>query len=116
MKNLNTNRGISLLGVLVLGFLLILVLSYYNISIRSVVESPTGQDNLNYVGGTSRSVWNDYLKAPAHYLWRDIWINIFWKSFINNMERIRDGKPTDFDDSAPKIDFNNFNNSINVGN
>lgn len=100
-------RGISILGILILGFILILALSYFNISIRSVVESPAGQDNLNYVGGTGRSVWNDYLKKPASYFWNDIFINIFWKSFVSNMERIRDGKPTDFDTAVPSINFDN---------
>ncbi len=106
MKNFNkkTQKGMSILGILVLGFILILVLSYFSISIKSVVESPTGQENLNYVGGGTRSVWNDYLKRPASYLWNDIWINIFWKGFINNMERIRDGQPTDFDKAAVNLE------------
>jgi len=104
MINFNKEkRGISIIGILVLGFILILVLSYFNISVKSVVESPTGQENLNYVGGGTRNLWNDYLKAPASYLWNDIFINIFWKSFVNNMERIRDGQPTDYELNAPSV-------------
>jgi len=95
MKNFNKQRGISILGVLVLGVILILVLSYFHVSIKSVVESPTGQDNVNYVGGGAKSLWTTYLAEPASYLWNDVWVNIFWKSFISNMERIRDGQPTD---------------------
>ncbi len=93
--------GISIIGILILGFILILVLSYFKISIKSVVESPTGQENINYVGGGTRNLWNDYLAQPAAYLWNDIFINIFWKSFVNNMERIRDGQPTDYQINAP---------------
>ncbi len=112
MKTNKTNQaGISILGILVLGFVLILVLSYYNISIKGVVESPTGQENLNYVGGTTRSLWDKYLAGPADYLWHDVWINIFWKGFISNMERIRDGQPTDFDNASQnlKVNSNNIN-------
>ncbi len=98
-------KGISILSILVFGFLLILVLSYFNISIKGVVESPVGQENLNYVGGGTVSLWDRYLKAPLSYLWNDVWIDIFWKGFINNMERIRDGKPTDFDTAIPSIKF-----------
>lgn len=115
-KNILQNRGISILGFLVLGFILVLVLSYYNISIRSVVESPTGQDNINYVQDTSKSVWDKYLKSPVSYLWNDVWINLFWKSFISNLERIRDGQPTDLDLAAPRLNYNNVNNTIDVGN
>lgn len=107
MFKFDTQKGISILGFLVLGFILILVLSYFNISIRGVVESPTGQDNVNYIGGGARSLWDDYLKGPVLYLWNDVWIDIFWKGFISNMERIRDGVPTDFDTAVPEIKFNN---------
>lgn len=87
-----------------MGFILILVLSYFKISIRAVVESPEGQDNIEYVGGGARSLWNDYFKEPAFYLWHDVFLDIFWQSFISNMERIRDGQPTDFEIHAPTLD------------
>jgi len=104
MINFNKGKGISLIGIIVLAFILILVLSYFNISVKSVVESPTGQENINYIGGGTRNLWNDYLKQPASYLWNDIFVNIFWKSFVNNMERIRDGQPTDYELNAPTVD------------
>ena len=85
--------GLAVIGILILAVIIILVLSYYNISIKAVVESPTGQENLGYVGGGTRSLWTTYLAGPASYLWNDVWINIFWRGFISNMERIRDGLP-----------------------
>lgn len=95
--------GISIMGILILAVVLILVLSYFNISLRAVVESPTGQDNIGYVGGGTRNLWTTYLAGPASYLWNDVWINIFWQGFINNMERIRDGQPTDMDNAAKNL-------------
>ena len=105
MNSKISNRwgGISILGILVLAVIIILVLSYFNISVKAVVESPTGQENITYVGGGVRSLWNDYLAEPAHYLWQDVWVNIFWKGFISNMERIRDGVPTDMDNAAKNL-------------
>ncbi len=104
MMNLyRENKGISIVGILLLGVILILVLSYFKVSVKSVVESPEAQDNIHYVGGGTISLWDKYLKEPASYLWNDIFINIFWKSFINNMERIRDGKPTDYELSSPAL-------------
>lgn len=98
-----TENGISIIGILFLGFILILVLSYFKISIKSVVESPETQENIHYVSGNTRNLWNDYLKEPVSYLWNDVFIDIFWKSFIKNMERIRDGKATDYELSAPTL-------------
>jgi len=103
MKDSNKRRGISILGVLILGVVIILVLSYFNISIKSVVESPIGQENVSYVGGGVKNLWTTYLAEPASYLWKDVWVNIFWKSFVSNMERIRDGKPTDFDKAGENL-------------
>ena len=108
MKNSNKKGikgGISLIGVLILGFVLILALSYYKISIKSVVESPTAKENINYVGGASKNLWNDYLKKPADYFWNKIVVNLLWKSFVNNMERIRDGKPTELEEAAQTINI-----------
>jgi hypothetical protein len=102
-KLTNKQKGMSILGILVLAVVIILVLSYFGISIKSVVESPTGQENINYVGGASKSLWTTYLAEPAAYLWNDVWIKIFWKGFISNMERIRDNKPTDFDSAANNL-------------
>lgn len=80
-----------------------MVLSYFNINIRSVAENPTTQENINYVRGETKSFWTTYLAEPASYLWNDIWVDIFWATFVSNMERIRDGKPTDLDDASKDI-------------
>lgn len=103
MSNFNKKGGISILGLLVLAVIIILVLSYFNISIKGVVQSPTGQENINYVGGGAKSFWTTYLEEPASYLWNDVWVKIFWQGFINNMERIRDGQPTDFQNAGNNL-------------
>ncbi|MFA6520271.1 MAG: hypothetical protein WCT44_01535 [Candidatus Paceibacterota bacterium] len=103
MKNYNKNAGLSILGILFLGVIIILVLSYFNISIKSVVDSPTAQENIDYVGGGTKSLWTTYLAEPADYLWNDIWLPIFWRPFVSNMERIRDGLPTDVDRAANNL-------------
>jgi hypothetical protein len=105
MNRSSLNHGISILGVIFFGFIVILVLSYYNIRIKSVVESPTAQDNLHYVGDSSKGFWDKYLAEPAHYLWHDIWINIFWNSFIDNAKRLRDGRPTTIQEASPKTPY-----------
>jgi hypothetical protein len=105
MKNFGKGE-ISILKLLLIGFIVILVLSYFKISIREVVESPEGQDNINYVTDNTKTFWDKYLKDPANYLWHDVFIDIFWQGFINNMERIRDGKPTDYEKYAPAVPIN----------
>ncbi|MDP9249548.1 MAG: hypothetical protein M3M85_03520 [bacterium] len=102
----NKKKGMSILGFLVLAAGLILILSYFNISIKTVVESPTSQENIEYVKGGSKSLWDEYLSEPASYLWNDIWVKLFWLPFIDNMERLRDGRPTDFDEASAGVQIN----------
>jgi hypothetical protein len=105
MAKLDNNKGvISIIGILLLGVIVILVLSYYNVSIKTVVESPTGRENIHYVGGAGISLWDTYLKQPLTYFW-NIWVELFWRPFVDNIRRIRDNLPTDFEIHAPTVNF-----------
>jgi hypothetical protein len=104
IQNFNKKGGISILGLLILAIILIFVLGYFHVSIKTVVESPTNQDNVNYVKDGTESVWDKYFAEPAHYLWQDVWVNIFWQGFIDNMERIRDGQPTILNKAAKNLE------------
>lgn len=55
MKN-NKNAGFIKLIVLIVAA--ILILSYYNINIKDVVDSPAGQGNINYVKDFLVAAWN----------------------------------------------------------
>ena len=101
----NTNSGLSILGIIFLGVIIILVLSYFNISIRGVVESPEAQDNLEYVGGGTVSLWDRYLRDPATYLWNDIWLELFWRPFIENMRNLRDSNHSDIEQEVPSVGY-----------
>ncbi|MBU0612267.1 hypothetical protein KKA39_00865 [Patescibacteria group bacterium] len=106
MKSIYKKGGISILGALLLGLVLIIVLSYFNVSIKAIVESPKAKDNFSYIGSTGRSLWNDYLKKPFSNVLNSDTVQYFWKSFLKNMQNIHDGKPTDFQKSAPTLKIN----------
>lgn len=101
----NKQRGVSILGFIILIGIVVFVLSYFNVSIKSVVESPTGQENINYIRGGTRNLWTTYLAEPADYLWNDVFLDIFWEGFIQNMKRIRDGIPTNIEDASPQVNL-----------
>jgi len=95
------NRG--LIKFIVLIIIAIVILSYFGFNLREIVESPESQGNLGYVWGLVVSVWDNYLARPLRYLWNDIFVDILWAGFISNMERLRDGQPTDIELAAPTI-------------
>ena len=52
------HKNAGFVKLIVLIVVAILVLSYYNISIKDVVDSPAGQGNINYVKDFLITAWN----------------------------------------------------------
>jgi hypothetical protein len=96
-----TNRGFIKWVIIIV--IALLVLSYYGFSLRTLVESPTTQDNFGYVATTTVTFWNKYLEKPAGYLWNDVFINLIWDPAIDNLTKIKNGQPTNIQSSAPTL-------------
>jgi len=79
----------------------ILVISYFGINLRALVSSPTTQDNVSYVVTGIGSIWNNYLKMPATYLWKEVFINLIWSQIISNMNNSRLEGPPAFSSTTP---------------
>ena len=101
MRNTLKNNGLIKLILIII--IAILVLSYFSIDIRGVVESPQSQANFGYVGAWISAVWNTYLARPLCYLFNDIFINLLWSSFTDNLEKIKRGEPHDFNQNPPQV-------------
>ena len=84
----------------------VLVLSYFNINIQNVAESPQSKSNFGYVTRVSQAAWHGYLERPVLYFWNNIFISLLWDSFVSNLERIKKGEPNDFDLMAPQVPDN----------
>lgn len=55
-----SNQG-GLVKIIVLGIIALLVLSYYQVDLRSLVQSETWQSNWAYIKEITVQVWNDYI-------------------------------------------------------
>lgn len=89
MKKFNNKDGeTSIFGVLFLGVIIVLVLSYFHISIKTIVESPDTKNNFSYVIVNGKNIWDGYLKKPALYL---------WDFFVSGIAKISDNKLIDID-------------------
>jgi len=91
--------------MLIILIIVIIVLSAFNIDIKSIVESEQAQSNFSYVWNFAKIVWYDYLSDPVTYFWNNIFISLLWTSFVDNMERIKAGEPTSLMLDAPRVDF-----------
>lgn len=83
IKRMSGERGFLRLIIIII--VALLVISYFGINIRQVVESPTTKDNFAYTATTTVSVWNNYLKTPVTYVWDKIFVELIWKPAIANL-------------------------------
>ena len=101
MLDLRNQKGfIQFIFIIII---LVLLLSYFNINIRGIIEAPQTQENIGYVWGWVALVWNDYLRTPVSYFWNNIFINLLWNSFVDNLEKIKRGQPHDLEVNAPQV-------------
>ena len=93
----NTKSGVIKLILLFVVF--ILILSYFNIDLRSIVQSPQTQQNISYAKTLALKVWDialkplwdNYLSKPVLYFWQNIFIEILWKSFVQGIDALQSG-------------------------
>jgi hypothetical protein len=106
MYNLIKKRSLSrggLLRTVIFIIIVLLVLSYFGLNIRAIVNSPTGQENFTYAQEIMINVWQNYLKKPVLYLWNDIFLKLIWNPAIENLTKIKDGQPDSLRSSAPTV-------------
>ena len=98
MKNYRAgDRGLIKMILIIVGALLIL--SYFGINLRNLVNAPTTQDNVSYVASTTVNVWDQYLRVPAAYAW-GIFVDLIWTPALHNLEAIKDSQPTNINNIA----------------
>lgn len=97
MINLSAKGGgISILGMVLIGIIVILILSHFNVSLRSTADNPQTRDNFQYIGELIKTAWNDYLKKPVLYVWNHL--------ILDNIEKYRKGENSiDFSRLAPTV-------------
>lgn len=83
-----------MIRLLTVVILLLVILGLLGVSVQhDVVENPGVQENTSYVESGITQFWNNYLAGPFDYLWNDVFVDILWAAFIENMHRLRDGEP-----------------------
>ena len=101
MKRAASQQGFLKLVIFII--VVVLILGYFNIDLKKTIETPTNKDNAEYVKGHATTIWTKYLEKPAHYLWNTVFVNLLWKEFIENMNRVKDGEPTIFETMSPQV-------------
>lgn len=70
---------ISLIGLL--------ILSYLGFDLRKTIKSPTTKNNFEFAKELSIKAWNNFLKTPITFVWREVIVKFIWtpiKNFLYN--------------------------------
>lgn len=68
------NRGFIRLILSII--IIIVILSLFNIDIRSIFESELVQKNLGFVWGLLTTLWENILRDPALWIWNNVIIKL----------------------------------------
>jgi len=81
---------------IILIIIVIAVLSYFNFDLKTFFESDIVRNNFGFIWNWTTYVWDNYLKGPVDYLWNNVFIDLIWNSFIENLNRFKAGQGPDF--------------------
>lgn len=110
------NKGFSLLKLIIILALVLLIASYFfNFSLKKAVESEQTQENFSYVSEQSQNFYTKHLKNTFDYLWYDVFVDLLWNSFIDNMGRIQEGGPAFSEEVTSLINPEIFNTGAPQG-
>jgi len=96
-------RKNGFIQAIILVVIALIILGFFGFDVKDIIDSPLVQKNLGYVWGLVKDVWNKFLAEPALYFWHNIFINLFWDTFIDNIQRLKKGKPDDFQENTPTV-------------
>lgn len=83
-----------MIRLLVVAILLLVILGLLGVSVQhDIVENSGVQENTSYVSTGIASFVTTYLAAPFGFLWNEVMVGILWNTFVENMERLRNGEP-----------------------
>lgn len=85
-----------MLRLVILIIIIIAVLSYFGFNLKNFFESDIVRNNFGYAWNFVKYVWETFLARPAKYLWNDVFINLIWDSFIENLQRFKAGQGPSF--------------------
>jgi len=61
----------------------LIILGYFGIDVKQVVESPTTQSNLNYLEQVASWLWHNILKVPVTWIWENLILPLVVKAVQN---------------------------------
>jgi hypothetical protein len=69
---------IALIGLIILGNL--------GFDVKKALENTAAQNNINFAKELVVIVWNKYLKNPAEFIWKEVFIKYIWSPTLKKLD------------------------------
>lgn len=89
-----TGKSGSLKWILILIIGLIAASYFFDFNLKEAIEDEQTQSNFSYIKEQVLTFYNAYLRNTAEYLWNDIFIDLIWENFTDNLEKVKNGETT----------------------
>lgn len=73
-------RSRGFIKTIILIVIALIVLGYFGYNLRDIISSPVVRDNLSYAWDLAIKLWNNFLAAPALWIWNNIIIDLVWNN------------------------------------
>jgi hypothetical protein len=90
--------------------LIIILLILFKVDVKSYINSPKFQSNINYIEQTGQDIWNKYLSKPFSYLFNNL---IFGNLLSNGIKQIQNATPNL---KLPTMDQSIIDKTLNINN
>ena len=97
---IKTGKRGSIKWIIIIVVGIILASYFFDFSVQDAIENEQTQSNFGYIRENLEYFYNTYLRASVEYLWNDIFIDLLWNTFVENLQAIQNGEPTVFDQAA----------------
>ena len=93
---MRSNHQSGFIKLVLLIIVVILILSYFGVSLRGVANSQAGKDNFSFAREVALEIWdfcvgiwNNYLAEKLVYVWNEVIIKYGWNFALENLDKLR---------------------------
>lgn len=98
------NKG-SVKWILLIIIALVLASYFFDFSVQEAIEDEQTQSNFGYIKNNISHFYDTYLKDFLATLW-SVFKEYVWGPFVENMDHIKNGEPTNLDQAAGNLQIN----------
>lgn len=85
---MDTKRSHGFIKLIILIVIGLVILGYFGLNIKDILASPVVKENLAYAWELAKTLWHNWLQAPAQWVFEHI-IKFLWNLFLEGLGNLK---------------------------